>query len=224
LKAVFNYYNSFVKLTSEGDAHLTDEALSGLGTTFQFLKVALFGAILQIANPPPTRFDTPASDIITIQPTTSDLVPDHLMPSQSNAAIPDRDPYVPLKPARRKAQAQASLADHSHDPAEKTKLTDLVPDLGYFVAGGLSGIASRTATAPLDRLKVYLIAQTDVANEAVSAAKHGQPLQATKHGMRSLWHACKDLWAAGGMRSLFAGKSSLRSSHPCMVFPDSDTD
>jgi solute carrier family 25 phosphate transporter 23/24/25/41 len=79
--------------------------------------------------------------------------------------------------------------------------------IGYFAAGGLSGITSRTATAPLDRLKVYLIAQTGTATEALQAAKKGAPLQATKHSASTLWNACKELWAAGGIRSLFAGKS-----------------
>lgn len=67
---------------------------------------------------------------------------------------------------------------------------------------------SRTSTAPLDRLKVYLIAQTGNTNKAVQAAKHGAALQATKHAARPLIDACKELWAAGGIRSLFAGMSS----------------
>ncbi|GAB7338734.1 hypothetical protein MBLNU457_5448t1 [Dothideomycetes sp. NU457] len=84
-------------------------------------------------------------------------------------------------------------------------LTQFIPDPGYFLAGGISGVASRTTTAPLDRLKVYLIARTDAASEAVSAARSGAPLAATKQGASTLVNACKDLWAAGGMRSLFAG-------------------
>jgi solute carrier family 25 phosphate transporter 23/24/25/41 len=99
------------------------------------------------------------------------------------------DPYIAIKPARR-----------------KLKLTDLVPDVGYFIAGGVSGITSRTVTAPLDRLKVYLIAQTTNSNEAVQAAKSGAPIKAGRQGMRTLVNACKDLWAAGGIRSLFAGE------------------
>jgi len=100
----------------------------------------------------------------------------------------EADPHIPIKPARR-----------------KLKLTDLVPDVGYFVAGGVSGITSRTVTAPLDRLKVYLIAQTTNTNDALQAAKSGAPVQAGRQGMRTLVNACKDLWAAGGIRSLFAG-------------------
>ena len=81
-----------------------------------------------------------------------------------------------------------------------------MPNIGYFAAGGLSGITSRTATAPLDRLKVYLIAQTGSATKAVQAAKGGAVLEATKHGAGTMWNACKALWDAGGVRSLFAGR------------------
>jgi solute carrier family 25 phosphate transporter 23/24/25/41 len=84
-------------------------------------------------------------------------------------------------------------------------LTDYIIPLGYFIAGGLAGMISRTATAPLDRLKVYLIAQTNPKAAAVAAAKEGAPLQAVKNFARPLIDACKDLWGAGGMRSLFAG-------------------
>lgn len=122
----------------------------------------------------------------------------------------DEDPHMPPRPARRKATLATSDAQDTSQDAEplrrkKIRLTDLVPNVGYFAAGGLSGITSRTATAPLDRLKVYLIAQTGSATETIKAAKSGAALQATKHGASTLWNACRDLWAAGGIRSLFAG-------------------
>lgn len=83
-------------------------------------------------------------------------------------------------------------------------LTDWIP-LGYFIAGGMAGMISRTATAPLDRLKVYLIAQTTSSKAAIDAAKDGAPVKAAMHFGRPLVDACKDLWRAGGLRSLFAG-------------------
>ena len=81
----------------------------------------------------------------------------------------------------------------------------LLPDPGYFIAGGLAGMISRTVTAPLDRLKVYLIAQTGAKDAAVQAVKEGAPVEVVKSFGKPLIDACKDLWRAGGIRSLFAG-------------------
>lgn len=84
-------------------------------------------------------------------------------------------------------------------------LTDMFPAPGYFVAGGFAGAVSRTATAPLDRLKVFLIAQVGVSTDAVNAAKSGAPAKAAKQATLSLADACRALWRMGGMHSLFAG-------------------
>ena len=78
-------------------------------------------------------------------------------------------------------------------------------ELGYFLAGAMAGVVSRTVTAPLDRLKVYLIAQTGVKEQAVQAAKEGAVVQAAKQASRPIVDAIKALWRAGGFRSLFAG-------------------
>lgn len=69
-------------------------------------------------------------------------------------------------------------------------------------------VVSRTSTAPLDRLKVYLIAQTSVTKETVEAAKSGNIIRAAFNAWRPLAGALRELWQAGGMRSLYAGKSS----------------
>lgn len=84
-------------------------------------------------------------------------------------------------------------------------LTDYFPVSGYFIAGGIAGIVSRTATAPLDRLKVYLIAQVSPKNTLDKAVKEGAPVVAAKQFGKNLIDACKELWRAGGIRSLFAG-------------------
>ncbi|KAF2771561.1 mitochondrial carrier [Teratosphaeria nubilosa] len=213
LRAVLSYYNGTVKLTAEGDVNLSDEALSGLGMALELLKQSLFGAIIQLVRPPHSRTGTlpPPTSVGQFEQHENDLDLDtsttrptfnpetktfEQVPSEQSSL--DDDPYIPLKPARRKQE---------HNEPE-VKLTDLVPDVGYFLAGAVSGIVSRTSTAPLDRLKVYLIAQTGNggnAKDALVAAKQGNAVQATKTGASTLWRACQELWAVGGIRSMFAG-------------------
>ncbi|KAF7197279.1 Calcium-binding mitochondrial carrier SAL1 [Pseudocercospora fuligena] len=200
LKAVFSYYQSTSKLTSEGDVVISDEALQGLGTIMTFLKTSLFGAITQLVKPSQGAAGGQNTAPITMwegseaRPQLFDI-PDY------EEEIGD-DPYIPIKPARRKELEEEEIAAPKK---RQQKLTDFVPDVGYFIAGGVSGITSRTATAPLDRLKVYLIAQTGDAKDTKQAVKSGKAISAAQHGVRTLWNACKELWAAGGMRSLFAG-------------------
>ena len=95
-------------------------------------------------------------------------------------------------------------------------LTEFLPDPGYFLAGGVAGAVSRTATAPLDRLKVYLIAQTGLKNEAVQAVKSGSPVLASKLAARPLVEALKTLWGMGGIRSMFAGEPHSIEDFPIL--------
>lgn len=197
LHAVLSYYQSAAQITPEGDVHISDEALQGLGTTLDFLKTSAFGAITSLVRPSnPSHKQLPpaeaASQAVADASHATQLASAGFHDVEDEEVRVEDDPYIAIKPARR-----------------KLKLTDLVPDVGYFIAGGVSGITSRTVTAPLDRLKVYLIAQTTNANDAVESAKSGAPIKAGRQGMRTLVNACKDLWAAGGIRSLFAGKSSF---------------
>ena len=56
----------------------------------------------------------------------------------------------------------------------------------FFLAGGMGGVCSRTATAPLDKLKI--LAQTRTGSEKLS-----------------LWSAFNNQVRVNGFRSLFAG-------------------
>ncbi|EHK97704.1 putative calcium-binding mitochondrial carrier SAL1-1 [Glarea lozoyensis 74030] len=88
---------------------------------------------------------------------------------------------------------------------KKSLLSEILPDPGYFAAGGIAGAISRTSTAPLDRLKVYLIANTGPAKDSLDAVKKGDAASVAKTVGRPLVEATKELWRAGGIRSLFAG-------------------
>ncbi|KAG0642060.1 mitochondrial carrier domain-containing protein [Tuber brumale] len=78
---------------------------------------------------------------------------------------------------------------------------------GYFLAGGIAGAISRTATAPFDRIKVYLIAQTgnSTAKKAIEAVTQGEAVQAAKKAAGPIKDSIRALWRAGGVRSFFAG-------------------
>lgn len=43
-----------------------------------------------------------------------------------------------------------------------TLINQFISGFGFFLCGGLAGVVSRTCTAPFDRIKVFLIARTDL--------------------------------------------------------------
>lgn len=100
--------------------------------------------------------------------------------------------------------------EECEDKLTKSRLTQYLPEPGYFLAGALAGGISRTATAPLDRLKVYLLVNTKTkAGVAADVVKQGQPLAAVRAAGKPIGDAVHALWKAGGFRTFFAGKSSL---------------
>lgn len=102
--------------------------------------------------------------------------------------------------------------EECEDELTKSRLTQYLPEPGYFLAGALAGGISRTATAPLDRLKVYLLVNTKTqAGVAANAAKQGQPLAAARTASKPIGDAVHALWKAGGFRTFFAGKQ-----HPAL--------
>lgn len=101
-----------------------------------------------------------------------------------------------------------AIADSVEALKKNFVLTDIFPDPGYFAAGAVAGIVSRTSTAPLDRLKVYLIASVGNAKGSLDAAKKGDAVAAVRHLGQPLIDASKDIWKNGGVRNLFAGNGT----------------
>lgn len=75
----------------------------------------------------------------------------------------------------------------------------------YFVAGGLASMTSRTLTAPIDRLKIYLISETYAKRPTWQYIKKGHLMKAATAAGDGLLTASRNIWNAGGVRSLWAG-------------------
>ncbi|KAL1607804.1 hypothetical protein SLS60_002742 [Paraconiothyrium brasiliense] len=176
LHEVMSYYQETQHINPEGDVLISDDTINGLARTPPLPASAFAGSFDSL------DMAAPSEDAFSA---VSQTLPPRYDVKDLSAAVG--------------AEQKALL----HNVA--SVLIGCFPDIEYFVAGGIAGIVSRTSTAPLDRLKVYLIAQTSVTKEAVDAAKSGNVFRAAMNAWRPLAGATKELWQAGGMRSLYAG-------------------
>ncbi|RYP14896.1 hypothetical protein DL765_006038 [Monosporascus sp. GIB2] len=200
--------NFFQDIDHNKDGFITyeewrDETLEGLGSP---------------TNPPsstleenqereaPTKQASPLSnaaarmDAVVTRPYVNSTEDDIISKADTSAVSQGIEP--PILPTTQGAKAEPGLLEQG----QKFVLISYLPDPGYFVAGAVAGGISRTATAPLDRLKVYLLVNTSTdASLVVKAAKKGQPLLAIRNAGRPLITAVTDLYKAGGFRGFFAG-------------------
>jgi solute carrier family 25 phosphate transporter 23/24/25/41 len=218
LKAVLSYYTSAVSLNAEGDTSIREETLEGLGRSPPKFLTVLFGAIVNIAssqrNPSlPSAPQSPAASEKLVVEETEEVTHRNMYEVKQTRFIDgalgtqfdNRFPFPSRPPAEQQEDPNEDTLFEQIAPTKKSLLTQILPDPGYFAAGGLAGVISRTATAPLDRLKVYLIANVGSANDPIAAVKRGDAATAARRAGRPLLLACKELWNAGGIRSLFAG-------------------
>ncbi|EHK18707.1 uncharacterized protein TRIVIDRAFT_57584 [Trichoderma virens Gv29-8] len=197
LQAVLSFYYSVVNVTPEGDSLVSGETLEGLGRagSSSFLNI-LFGSLLRVAFPS--------------YPRTPPELPSPPPPSPAQAAGTQGPSGAGATP---QTDGDGTSIEHREESStgatptkKKFKLTDFAPHPGYFVAGAIAGGVSRTATAPLDRLKVYLLVNTDSGAEtAIGALKQGRIVDALRNAARPFGDAMKDLYRSGGLRSFFAG-------------------
>ena len=200
LKAVISYYSSTVSVNPEGDVHVSHETVQGLGR--RRFPTSFFGSFAAITKPPKPRIYTQQPPISETQPRTTD------QGAPKPEIEPSSFPWNPgdqIIPAHYTISPQALAVEDHVQPRRVRLLTDLLPEPGYFLAGGIAGVVSRTATAPLDRLKVYLIAHVGIKEEAIDTVKSGDAVRAAKIASRPLLDAAKTLWRMGGIQSMFAG-------------------
>lgn len=208
-------------MNAEGDTSIREDTLEGLGTKTYFLKL-LFGAVFSIAAPPrsrttathhiekefspPTTFHNETTNIelrntqtLNSVESVEDAYGNEIDPNHSNTHMMSKI----FRP--RPQQELTHEVSQKLMPSRRPRLTEILPDPGYFAAGAIAGIFSRTATAPIDRLKVYLIANVSTKSAPLEAVKQGNATAAAKLAGQPLVAAIKELWNAGGIRSLFAG-------------------
>lgn len=230
LRAVLSFYYSVVNVTPEGDSIVSEETLEGLGTarSFRSLLQSLCGSLLRVAfpygyttpapEPPPSAVPAPtragadsgpggAAAGAAPQLAAASAEVSHQQDLETVADVVAQD-TAGHGTGTGDSRQRSSTAAAAVNTEKKFTLTLFVPDPGYFLAGAIAGGVSRTATAPLDRLKVYLLVNTSIqtAETAAGSLKQGRLVSAAKNASRPITDAVREIFRLGGVRGFFAGK------------------
>ncbi|AET40132.1 Ca(2+)-binding ATP:ADP antiporter SAL1 Ecym_5377 [Eremothecium cymbalariae DBVPG len=103
---------------------------------------------------------------------------------------------------------------------DMTLITDFIGGFGFFLAGGFSGVISRTCTAPFDRIKVFLIARTDLSSTLLNSKEkllYNNPRADLSKIRSPLVKAAQSLYRQGGLRAFYVGNGL----NVFKVFPES---
>lgn len=101
-----------------------------------------------------------------------------------------------------------------------TLINDFIRGFGFFIAGGCSGVISRTCTAPFDRIKVFLIARTDLSSTLLNSKDKvlmKNPNADISKIKSPLIKAATTLYRQGGIRAFYVGNGL----NVIKVFPES---
>ncbi|PMB72743.1 Truncated non-functional calcium-binding mitochondrial carrier SAL1-1 [Beauveria bassiana] len=181
LQAVLTYYDAVVNVTSEGDSVVSDDTLEGLEYS---------------SSSSSSSSSSNGEEAVMI-----------LMDDDAEGVADAVAKLQRRKPSDGTPIFDETTAGNVGLETRSFKLTDFAPHPGYFLAGAIAGGVSRTATAPLDRLKVYLLVNTQNRGEtAVAALRRGKLLAALQNAARPFSDAIRDVYRSGGIRGFFAGK------------------
>ncbi|KOS12949.1 mitochondrial carrier [Malassezia pachydermatis] len=100
-------------------------------------------------------------------------------------------------------EEEASTKDNepSEDAKPKSDMIQFDVAAKFLLAGGLAGAVSRTATAPFDRLKIFLM----TSRASLSPAAMGQGATTTKSGFGALAQGMITIYQEGGLRGFWLG-------------------
>ncbi|CCK68951.1 Ca(2+)-binding ATP:ADP antiporter SAL1 KNAG_0B05190 [Huiozyma naganishii CBS 8797] len=103
---------------------------------------------------------------------------------------------------------------------DMTVTNEFIRGFSYFLAGGISGVISRTCTAPFDRIKVFLIARTDLSSTFLNSKDkllQKNPRADLSKIKSPLVKAVTTLYRQGGLRAFYVGNGL----NALKVFPES---